>query len=213
MGVYFLHILADLWDTALLEKLNSDAKTQQSETRFEVRELADGRKIAWIDDPLTNKQADDFSVVTNKLAEIISSTSRILETGERVKIGQDFLHEYIRSDYTKQILNRQYIRRAKFKIAGSLQDVIAVGTDRKVSNAQYQHASVDYDSVYKYNTLFALPSKGSDGNIVGVKTYSARMIVLHGTNGNLYLYDIIGIKKEKSAAFAARNGLRRPLSR
>ena len=194
--------LAELWDTALLEKLNSDAETQQNETQFEVRELDDGRKIAWIDEPLTNKQAEDFNFVSTRLASLVGQSADVLETGERVYIGKDIRHEYLRSKYTQGILNDRDIRRAKFKVAGNLQDVITVGTNKQTENATHHHASIKYDSVYRYKTLFAFPVRQSDGSALAVKAYSATMIVLHGSDGQLYLYDLVSINEQRDTMHA-----------
>ncbi len=194
--------LAELWDAALLEKMNGAAETQQNETQFEVRELDDGRKIAWIDEPLTNKQAENFQYVGARLASLVGQSADVLETGERVYIGKDIQHEYLRSKYTQGILNNRDIRRAKFKVAGNLQDVIAVGTNKQTEDATHHHATIRYDSVYRYKTLFAFPMRQSDGLTNAVKAYSATMIVLHGSDGQLYLYDLVSINEQKDTMHA-----------
>lgn len=45
---------------------------------------------------------------------------------------------------------------------------------------------------------FALPKYNSDNELDGYNIFKARLIVRYAEDGNLYLYDVLRIKKETS---------------
>ncbi len=49
---------------------------------------------------------------------------------------------------------------------------------------------------YRYDTRFALPVYGDDGNIERYNIFRGRLLIRHVSSGKKYLYDILEIKKE-----------------
>lgn len=49
---------------------------------------------------------------------------------------------------------------------------------------------------YRYDTRFALPVYGDDGNIERYNIFRGRLLIRHASSGKKYLYDILEIKKE-----------------
>ncbi len=54
---------------------------------------------------------------------------------------------------------------------------------------------------YKYESRFALPVFGEDGEVERYNVFRAAMIIRHGDDDKKYLYDVIKIKKETSSLF------------
>ena len=51
---------------------------------------------------------------------------------------------------------------------------------------------------YSYDSRFALPVFGDDGEIERYNVFNVAMLVRHDEDGKYYLYDIMNIKKETS---------------
>ena len=51
---------------------------------------------------------------------------------------------------------------------------------------------------YRFESRFALPIYGSDGEIDRYNVFHVYLIIRHDLDGRKYLYDIINIKKETS---------------
>ncbi len=54
---------------------------------------------------------------------------------------------------------------------------------------------------YSYDSRFALPVFGVNGEIERYNVFRVALLVRHNKNGKKYLYDIIKIKKETSTLF------------
>ena len=51
---------------------------------------------------------------------------------------------------------------------------------------------------YRYDTRFGIPVYGEDGELERYNIFGARILVRRDKDGNLYLYDIVRIKKDTS---------------
>ena len=72
---------------------------------------------------------------------------------------------------------------------------------RFVLNKKPKHQKDAKYGWYKYESRFALPVFGEDGEIARYNVFRAAMIIRHGEDNKKYLYDIINIKKEMSNLF------------
>lgn len=54
---------------------------------------------------------------------------------------------------------------------------------------------------YRYDSRFALPVYGDDGEIERYNVFHASMLIRCASDEKMYLYDIIDIKKETSNSF------------
>ena len=70
-----------------------------------------------------------------------------------------------------------------------------------VLNKKLKHQKDAKYGWYKYESRFALPVFGEDGEIARYNVFRAAMIIRHGEDNKKYLYDIINIKKEMSNLF------------
>ena len=51
---------------------------------------------------------------------------------------------------------------------------------------------------YRYDSRFAIPVYGGDGEVERYNVFYASMLIRHSNDGKMYLYDVIDIKKETS---------------
>ena len=63
-------------------------------------------------------------------------------------------------------------------------------------NRKAKHGRDAKNGWYRYDTRFALPVYGDDGNIERYNIFRGRLLIRHASSGKKYLYDILEIKKE-----------------
>ena len=63
-------------------------------------------------------------------------------------------------------------------------------------NRKAKHERDAKNGWYRYDTRFALPVYGDDGNIERYNIFRGRLLIRHASSGRKYLYDILEIKKE-----------------
>ena len=58
---------------------------------------------------------------------------------------------------------------------------------------------------YSYDSRFAVPVFGDDGEIERYNVFRAAILIRHARDGKKYLYDIMKIKKETSTLFQSED--------
>ena len=95
--------------------------------------------------------------------------------------------------------------KAKGKAAANLGEMIEIARNEQwTSNRKAKHRKDAKYGWYKYDTSFAIPVKDSQGGITNYKSYSASLIVRHDADGKLYLYDVMGIKQNKTSLSSSK---------
>lgn len=51
---------------------------------------------------------------------------------------------------------------------------------------------------YRYDSRFALPVYNSEGKVERYNVFQVEVLIRHSEDGNMYLYDLVNIKKETS---------------
>ena len=97
------------------------------------------------------------------------NTYEILETCEKIYIGNDFPDEFCHS-------------KDKIRLKGA--------------NNEKAKAKKGW---YRYDTRFGIPKYDENGELEGYHIYSAKMLVRRDEDGKLYLYDFVRTKKETSS--------------
>lgn len=54
-----------------------------------------------------------------------------------------------------------------------------------------------------YAARFALPTYSNDGELEKYNIFRVEMLVRHASDGKLYLYDMVNVKKEKETEYPA----------
>ena len=65
-------------------------------------------------------------------------------------------------------------------------------------NNEEKHNWNEKNGWYRYNSYFALPVYDDNENIERYNVFHASLLIRHASDGKMYLYDIIDIKKETS---------------
>ena len=58
---------------------------------------------------------------------------------------------------------------------------------------------------YRYDSRFALPVYDGSGEVERHNIFHASLLIRHASDGRMYLYDIIDIKKETSNLFQSND--------
>lgn len=155
-----------------------------------------GKKITWIENsPLTNKELKDYKKIAAYIAEHIGEAYTIIESGNKVYIGESLPGEYTQSKYTTALLkDRPTVLRAKNKAIGNFGEIIEIATNRRWERTKHTDNKDAKYGVYRYNSAFAFPVKQND-KITGVRAYDVELVILNASDGKKYLYDIVNIKE------------------
>lgn len=139
----------------------------------------------------------DWNIVEDCLKDYIGTCKEIIDTNDMIYIGSDFPDEYANSKDTKVL--RGANEYAKANASSAIHELIQVASNKSFSeNYEKKHNKNAKYGWYRYDTRFAIPKYGNDGELIGYNIYKGRLVIRHSDDGKLYLYDILRIKKETS---------------
>ena len=140
------------------------------------------------------KRSINWNDVKEYLKEYVGDFYKIASTGDVIYIGSDLPSEYSGSKYTNSLKGAN--SKAKANAASGLPEMIeiAVGKHFRI-NQEMKHKRDAKNGWYRYDSRFALPVYGNDGEIERYNVFHASMLIRHSNDEKLYLYDIIDIKK------------------
>lgn len=165
----------------------------------------DGNEIVIIQDIIfKGRQRIAWSDVETYLKQFVGECYVISETKDLIYIGSDLPDEYCHSEYTEVLKGTN--AKAKANAAQGIPEMIKIATDKRHSqNSKKKHNSDAKFGWYRYESRFALPVFTGDGEIERYNVFHVAMIVRHGYDRNLYLYDIMNIKKETGSLFQSED--------
>lgn len=160
----------------------------------------DGKKIVVINDiRFKGKRSVNWNEVRDYLKEYIGNIYTIVETKDIVYIGTDLPNEYTGSEYTESL--RGGNAKAKANAAQGIPELLSIAAGKHFRvNKTDKHKRDAKLGWYRYDSRFALPVYGEDGEVERYDVFHASMLIRHAVDGRLYLYDIIDIKKETSTS-------------
>lgn len=200
----YMNELRAMWDDALSEAVRNRANKNAAENgdgaKFSVREV-DGQQIAWIENSsLSNKDLRDHKKIAEYIGRHIGKVYTIIESGQRVYIGEDLPSEYTQSEYTKRLLkNNPATLKAKNRASDALGDMIEIASDRRWEKTKHTHNKDAKFGMYRYNSRFAFAVNGGNGT-PNVHAYDVELLIRNASDGKKYLYDIVNIKKNTAYA-------------
>ncbi len=168
------------------------------ERKIDIIEMLNGKKVVVIHDIIfKTKKYVEWNDVKEYLKRYIGEYYRILESQEKIYIGQDFPNEYAGSSYTYTLKGINV--KAKANAVQGIPEMIeiATGGNFKRNNAEKHRRNAKF-GWYRYDSYFALPVYGNDGEIERYNVFHTSLLIRHSEDGKKYLYDIIDIKKETS---------------
>lgn len=193
-----------MWDDALAEAVrnwaNKNAAENGDRTKLSVREVG-GQQIAWIENSsLSNKGLRDHKKIAEYIGQHIGEVYTVIESGQRVYIGEDLPSEYTQSEYTKRLLRKNPATlNAKKRAVDALGDMIEIASDRRWEKTRHAHSKDAKYGMYRYNSRFAFAVNGGDG-VRNVRAYDVELLIRNASDGKKYLYDIVNIKKNTAYA-------------
>lgn len=110
-------------------------------------------------------------------------------------IGSDLPDEFTGSKYTKKL--KGTLAKAKANAAQGLPELIATASKKRFKeNLNKKHNSNAAFGWYRYDSRFALPVYNENQELERFNIFNTALLIRHSHDGNLYLYDLINIKKE-----------------
>ncbi len=155
-----------------------------------------GNKIVVVNDIIfKGRQNIDWNDVERYLKQYIGDFIEITESKDLVYIGSDLPDEYAGSNYTSKL--KGALAKAKANAAQGIPEIIEIAVNKRFQeNLAPKHNKNAKFGWYRYDSRFALPIFDENGEILRYNVFHAELLIRHASNGKLYLYDIVNIKKE-----------------
>ena len=183
----------------------TEKKKSKEKRNVSVIQDVDGNNIVIINDiRFKGKRSLNWDDVEEYLWSYVGDFYSIAESNEIVYIGADLPDEYSHSEYTRILKGAN--EKAKANAAQGLPELINTAKNMAFTeNSKAKHQKDAMYGWYKYESRFALPVFGSDGEIERYNVFHAAMIFRHAQDGKKYLYDIMNVKKETSNLFQSKD--------
>lgn len=182
----------------LAKSVGQKNTTSLDDVKFQTRSV-NGNEVVWIERNIL-KENDGLPVhqfIANFIAEHIGDVYTLIESGQKVYIGEDLPSEYTQSKYTQKILkNNPNIVKVKNKASVNLGEMIEIATNRRWEKTEHPKNKDAKYGMYRYDTRFGFPVMNNQKQIVGANVYTAELVIRNASNGKKYLYDIVKIKKD-----------------
>lgn len=178
--------------------INNSCEEKKLRRNVSVIQDVDGNNIVVINDiRFKGKRSVNWKEVREYLKEFVGDFYKIASTGDVIYIGSDLPNEYSGSKYTHSIKGTN--AKAKANATQGIPEMveIAIGKHYRENNEDKHWRNAKY-GWYRYDSRFALPVYGEDGEIERYNVFHASLIVRHSEDNKMYLYDILDIKKETS---------------
>lgn len=175
--------------------------TREGDVKMQIRSSG-GEDIVWIENSeLSNSQLRDYSIIAKYIASHIGEVYRLIESGQKVYIGNDLPGEYTHSRYTSFLDKKdKSTLRAKNKAVSALGEMIEIASNRRWEKTKHSNSKDAKFGMYRYSTKFAFPIKDRSGNVLNVRAYDAEILIRNASDGKKYLYDIVNIKENTAKA-------------
>ena len=183
-----------------IEKFDSSEKMKNNRNVSVIKDT-NGNNIVVINDIIfKGKQSIQWNEVEEYLRRYIGEFYTIADTNEIVYIGSDLPDEYAHSEYTHILKGAN--AKAKANAAQGIPELIEIATGKSYkANSKDKHSRDAKYGWYRYESRFALPILGIDGEVERYNVFHVALIIRHNKDDRKYLYDITNIKKEMSNLF------------
>lgn len=132
------------------------------------------------------------------LKEYVGTYYEVIETSDKVFIGPDFPGEFKGSNDTGRL--RGTTAKAKANAALGIPMLLKCAANKRwQENYKTKHNADAKYGWYRFTSRFALPVYNCEnGEVERFNVFRIEMLIRHAADGNLYLYDMVNIKKETS---------------
>ena len=198
---------------------NKNTATEGGKARFSLKTV-NGKSVVWLEQSsLTNKELNNYKDVANFIAAHIGEVYTIVESGQRVYIGENLPSEYTHSKYTSYLRGAdRAAARAKNKAVDGFGELIETAANRRWEKTRHTQSKDAKYGMYRYDSTFAFPVNGENGKSRRVRAYDVELLIRNASDGKKYLYDIVNVKENattqidltkreaRSAAYKAATG-------
>ena len=169
---------------------------EKAKRNVSVIQDADGNKIVVINGIVfKGKRSIQWEDVEEYLKRYVGDIYSIAEDNEIIYIGSELPSEYAGSVYTKKL--KGTAAKAKANAAQAIPEMIEIASNGIFEdNRKPKHGRDAKNGWYRYDTRFALPVYGDDGNVERYNIFRGRILISYASSGKKYLYDILEIQKE-----------------
>lgn len=124
------------------------------------------------------------------LEQHIGEVYTIIESGQKIYLGEDLPGEYAYSKSAQSLPTAQKL--AKGRASSNLKEIIENATNRRWQKNKKEEHKIDAKyGFYRYDTNFSFEYKGKE------KIYKATILIRNDANGKKYLYDILNNRPQK----------------
>ena len=142
-----------------------------------------------------DRQNIHWDMVEKYVRKYIGNRYSIHESSDVIYVGGDFPSEVKGSEDTKRL--RGTNAKAKANAMVILEKLIYVAENKRwQENYKPKHSIDAKGGWYRYTTRFAFPIKDSIGKVDRYNLYRIEILVRCTSDGELYLYDLVNVKKE-----------------
>lgn len=168
------------------------------ERNISVIKDINGNQIVVINDIcFKGRQNIDWDEVEQYLKQYVGEFVEIVESKEIIYIGNDLPDEYTGSNYTAKL--KGTLAKAKANAAQGIPEMIKISENKRFrENLAKKHNKNARFGWYRYDSRFALPIFDDYGEVLRYNVFHVELVIRHAEDKNLYLYDIVNIKKETS---------------
>ena len=189
--------LEDLYDENGKFIKTGEIKDEDFATKYDVG-YVDGKQVVLIKDiRFKGKRNINWKEVEKYVMEYVGTSYEIIETSDKVYIGDDFPDELKGSEDTRRL--RGANAKAKANATQEIPGLLKIATNKRwQENFKKAHNTDAQNGWYRFTSRFALPIYSNYGEIERYSVFRIEMLIRHASDGNLYLYDMVNIKKETS---------------
>lgn len=160
-----------------------------------VRDLNDNKLVLIKDIVFKGRQNINWNDVEAYLKRYIGESIEITETKDLIYIGSDLPDEYTGSKYTAKL--KGTLAKAKANTVQGIPELVEIAINKRYqNNLEKKHEKDAKYGWYRYDSRFALPIVSDDGQIERYNIFSVVLVIRHSSDGKMYLYDVINMKKE-----------------
>lgn len=166
--------------------------------KLEIAQDKCGNKIVLIPEVLfTNKQNIDWNEVEKYLKRYVGEIVTMAESKDIIYLGKNFPDEFAGSKYTRNAKGAR--AKVKANAVQGIREMVEIATDKTFrENHKKKHNSDAKNGWYYYTTRFGLPIYDNQAKTNQYNIYTGCLVVNRTSEGKMYLYDLVDIKKEAS---------------
>ena len=198
----FAEALVDASENYQSAEAQKNTTQEGGEVKMQTRSVK-GEQVVWIDENIlkSNKNQPVHQFVAEYIAEHIGDVYTIIESGQKVYIGEDLPGEYTQSKYTQMILKkRSGLLKAKNRAVSNFGEMIEIATNRRWEKTKHPESKDAKYGMYRYDTRFGFPVTNHRGESIGANVYRAELLIRNASDGKKYLYDVVSIKKDTTSS-------------